>query len=103
MKNRMYRVLLVLPLLAGGCAFDRQVAITDVVRPPAGILLGTNVAPSENMLVVYSSYDVGAAPTRHDSSMLVHTPYDIRTADGALVKHVKNDPDGRLDDTPDSV
>jgi hypothetical protein len=103
MKARTPAVLLALGLFASSCALDRQVAVSNPIGPPPDGLSTSIDAASDGTLVVYSSYGVGEAPTDYDASMRTHTPYDIRTVDGALVKHVGSNHGGRFDGTPDAV
>lgn len=99
MKTTVFNSLLTLALFATGCAFNREAVITESVGPPPR----TGHVPSANgNLVVYSGFETTDATGFAYEYVQPHTPYDIYTPDGKLVKHVRNYSGGLLDD-PDSV
>lgn len=99
MRTTVFNGLLSLALFATGCAFNREVVITE----PVGPLPQSSHVPSTNGdLVVYTAFEATDATGFAYEHVQPHTPYDIYALDGTLVKYVRNYPGGLLDD-PEAV
>jgi hypothetical protein len=84
---RSIATIVILGLLAGGCAFNRQVVLTDSVGPPPAV---EQLPSSNGDLVVFSAFETGDAISSAYEYVQPHTPYDIYATDGKLFKAVEN-------------
>lgn len=99
MKTTVLNSLLTLALFATGCAFNREAVITQPVGPPPQ---ASHVPSSDGNLVVYSGFEANDVTGFAYENVQPHTPYDICTLDGELVRRVRNYAGGLLD-APETV